>query len=263
MNIYLANNLNFQQYYNASGRGYPDVSAQGLDFVVIDEGVPEPISGTSASSPTFAGVVALLNAARLSSGQKELGFLNPWLYSVGYTGLNDIATGGSTGCMDEIPGASFNATCGWDPVTGLGTLDFGKLLALVAPQQCNIGGPLANPTSSVCDVSANSQSSSALVAAKTLCPVTRSTDSSATISNAISKTSSLATTTKAPSCNADNCYRAVVGYQRSSVRTFCSAYLSSTTLSAPTQIATCGVSRVSSACSCLATRTGSAVTTTT
>lgn len=29
-----------------------------------------------------------------------------------------------------VPYASWNATTGWDPVTGLGTPDYGKLLAL-------------------------------------------------------------------------------------------------------------------------------------
>ncbi|PQE04679.1 Peptidase S8 S53 subtilisin kexin sedolisin protein [Rutstroemia sp. NJR-2017a BBW] len=81
----------------------------------------------SCSSPAFAGIISLLNNARLSAGKRPLGFLNPWLYSVGKQGLNDIVHGGSKGCTY----ASWNATVGWDPVTGLGTPDFGKLLGLV------------------------------------------------------------------------------------------------------------------------------------
>lgn len=143
----------FAAYYNASGRSYPDVSAQGVDFLVVSGGVTEPVDGTSASSPTFASVVALLNAARVQSGQTPLGFLNPWLYSQGYKGLNDIVKGGSVGCSSgnlTIPGAGFNATAGWDPVTGLGTPDFGKLLKLTSPSVCNTGGVLPNPVTGAC-----------------------------------------------------------------------------------------------------------------
>ena len=66
-----------------------------------------------------------------------MGFLNPWIYSVGYKGLTDITTGGNTGCTGAdyftgeptplVPYAGFNATVGWDPVTGYGTPLFDKL----------------------------------------------------------------------------------------------------------------------------------------
>lgn len=84
--------------YNSSGRGFPDVAAQSVDFRVVDKGREVLESGTSASAPTFAGVVALLNAARIEAGKPGLGFLNPWIYSAGYKGLTDIVNGGSRGC---------------------------------------------------------------------------------------------------------------------------------------------------------------------
>ena len=97
----------------------------------------------SAAAPAFAGIVSLLNNARLSVGQPPLGFLNPWLYSAGKNGFTDIVHGGSKGCTGRdiysglptpfVPYASWNATKGWDPVTGLGTPDFGKLLQMTTP----------------------------------------------------------------------------------------------------------------------------------
>jgi tripeptidyl-peptidase-1 len=106
--------------YNSSGRGFPDVAAQGLGFRVVDKGVTKPVGGTSASAPVFASVVALLNNARIAAGMPALGFLNPWIYEVGYQGLNDIVDGGSTGCTGvsiysglpsaKVPYASWNAT---------------------------------------------------------------------------------------------------------------------------------------------------------
>ena len=111
---------------------------------VVGGGQLQPSGGTSAASPVFAGIIALLNDARLSAGQPTLGFLNPFLYYLGYNGLNDITGGQSVGCNGIngqtgavvvgggiVPGAAWNATTGWDPVTGLGTPDFQELKKIV------------------------------------------------------------------------------------------------------------------------------------
>ncbi|KAL4918733.1 peptidase S8/S53 domain-containing protein [Aspergillus aurantiobrunneus] len=131
------------QYFNRSGRAFPDVAAQAQNYAVVDQGRVGLFDGTSASTPVFAGIVALLNDVRLSAGRPALGFLNPWLYQDGVDGLNDIVDGGSVGCDGNdrfggppngspvIPYASWNATEGWDPVTGLGTPDFSKLSMIV------------------------------------------------------------------------------------------------------------------------------------
>ncbi|KAI1437512.1 subtilisin-like protein [Xylaria sp. CBS 124048] len=134
----------FHPYFNAAGRGFPDVSAQGYGFAVFDQGRLAGFQGTSCSAPTFAGIVGLLNDARLRARTPVLGFLNPLLY-LHPAALNDITLGGSTGCDGHarfggapngspvIPYASWNATKGWDPVSGLGTPDFPKLLKAALP----------------------------------------------------------------------------------------------------------------------------------
>ena len=43
----------------------------------------------------------MLNDARISAGKTPLGFLNPFLYSSGYTALNDITVGNNPGCGTE------------------------------------------------------------------------------------------------------------------------------------------------------------------
>jgi tripeptidyl-peptidase I len=78
---------------------------------------------SGSDDQTFASVVTLLNDARIAAGLSPLGFLNPWLYSEGFKGLNDIVGGSNPGC--GTPG--FQAIKGWDPVTGLGTPNFGLL----------------------------------------------------------------------------------------------------------------------------------------
>jgi len=75
--------------YNPAGRGFPDVAAQGVRYHVFDSGNDSLISGTSASSPMFAGLVSLLNSARLQAGQPPMGFLNPWIYSKGSSGFTE------------------------------------------------------------------------------------------------------------------------------------------------------------------------------
>ncbi|KAF7122391.1 hypothetical protein CNMCM5793_000416 [Aspergillus hiratsukae] len=120
--------------YNPSGRGFPDVAAQAYNFVIIDHGRTLKTAGTSASAPVFAAIVSRLNAARLEDGLPRLGFLNPWLYSLNQTGFTDIVDGGSWGCYigtsneQLVPHASWNATPGWDPVTGLGTPFYNTLV---------------------------------------------------------------------------------------------------------------------------------------
>ncbi|KAG8739824.1 hypothetical protein FRC10_005085 [Ceratobasidium sp. 414] len=116
----------YQGMYNETGRGFPDVSAQGRNFQVIVGGLPVRVSGTSASCPTFAGVISLLNDYRLAQGKSPLGFLNPWLYANPGM-LNDITNGNNPGCGTS----GFNAMVGWDPVTGLGTPDFLKMKQIV------------------------------------------------------------------------------------------------------------------------------------
>lgn len=139
-------------WYNKKGRGFPDVAAQSLNYRVIDKGYDAGYMGTSCAAPTFNAIIALLNSARVDSGLPTLGFLNPWLYGAGRWGLNDITKGGSTGCdgysnfhrrqngSPVLPGAGWNASVGWDAVTGLGTPDFGKLLRLSTPWIRNDGG---------------------------------------------------------------------------------------------------------------------------
>ena len=69
-------------------------------------------------------MVSLLNDARITAGLPSLEFLNPWLYAEGFKSLNDIVDGSNPGCCMD----SFKAiTKGWDPVTGLGTPNFGRL----------------------------------------------------------------------------------------------------------------------------------------
>ncbi|KAI0642673.1 subtilisin-like protein [Trametes meyenii] len=129
---------------NVTGRAYPDVSAQGMNFAVRVNGLPQRMSGTVASATTFASIIALLNDRLLSAGKSPLGFLNPLLYSRGAAAFNAIITNvtSNSSCVKDSGSQSEGRSVdsehstapvgsGWDTATGLGTLDFQRLLAIV------------------------------------------------------------------------------------------------------------------------------------
>ncbi|KAF8522013.1 family S53 protease-like protein [Gautieria morchelliformis] len=114
--------------FNRTGRGFPDISAQGVNVEIVSGGSAGTVSGTSCSSPIFASVISLLNDRLIAKGKSPLGFLNPFLYSsAGRAALNDVTSGSNPGCNTN----GFPATTGWDPVTGLGTPNFAALASAV------------------------------------------------------------------------------------------------------------------------------------
>lgn len=78
--------------------------------------------------PTVAGVISLLNSHQLANNKSPLGFLNPWLYKRGRLGFSDVVDGYNMGCGE---GLGFPSRAGWDPVTGFGSPNYGRLLELL------------------------------------------------------------------------------------------------------------------------------------
>ena len=127
-------------------RGYPDLSLLGHGYGVYAYGGISQFDGTSASAPVMAAFVTLVNAQRKSHGLPTMGWINPFLYKYHANFINDITVGDNkcTGVyfvkFDVVDGAlfyQFNHTCckegfyttaGWDPVTGLGSVNFDKFL---------------------------------------------------------------------------------------------------------------------------------------
>jgi tripeptidyl-peptidase-1 len=120
-----------QQYWNSSHRGFPDVAAIGNAVPIIVDGQMEPVGGTSASCPIVAGMISQLNNLRLNQGKPTLGLVNPLFYQIAAevpNAFHDITAGG-TACTESscCKGYGFHATTGWDPVGGLGSLNFGVI----------------------------------------------------------------------------------------------------------------------------------------
>ncbi|KAF8173454.1 peptidase S8/S53 domain-containing protein [Pholiota molesta] len=113
--------------WNSTGasRAYPDISANGANYVVAVDGSFSNAFGTSASAPVVGAILTMVNDARIAIGKNPIGFINPIIYSHSFVGaFNDITQGGNEGCGT----AGFTAVAGWDPVTGLGTPNFPQLL---------------------------------------------------------------------------------------------------------------------------------------
>ncbi|KAF3014047.1 hypothetical protein E8E14_011471 [Neopestalotiopsis sp. 37M] len=111
--------------YNRIGRGIPDVAANGDNIAVFVGGEFGLSGGTSASTPIFASIINRINDERIAIGKSPVGFINPVLYEHPEV-LNDITNGTNPGCGTE----GFSAVTGWDPVTGLGTPNYPKMLEL-------------------------------------------------------------------------------------------------------------------------------------
>ena len=112
--------------FNRAGRATPDVSVLAENFNVVMGGNTQHFSGSGCAAQTFAGLVTALNNVRLLNN-KTLGFISPLLYE-----HPDAFTDITVGDNDvNAEGYGWYCTKGWDPVTGLGTPRFDKLLQLI------------------------------------------------------------------------------------------------------------------------------------
>jgi uncharacterized protein (TIGR03437 family) len=149
-------------------RHVPDVafnaSADHDAYLVYSGGgAVQAYGGTSAPTPAFAGVVALLNQYLVSTGKQKtagLGNVNPQLYSFAQSApaiFHDITTGdnivtvSASGCprrqtcVTPVP-VGYNAGVGYDSATGLGSMDIWKLMTCWTGTCATV---LAPPTTSL------------------------------------------------------------------------------------------------------------------
>lgn len=113
-------------------RGLPDVSWNAdpeTPILIYDSFLGPgsagfyPIGGTSEGAPQLAGLVADLDQL---IGHR-IGFLNPYLYALGFAhiGFHDVTVGDNS--FGGVSG--YRATRGWDLASGWGTPDVGRLMA--------------------------------------------------------------------------------------------------------------------------------------
>jgi hypothetical protein len=168
---------------NDGARDVPDVSLtaspNNVGFEIYEQGAEEDggtglgiIGGTSAATPSFAGILAMVNQAVVAAGGPPgLGNINPMLYAMQATSstsdvFHDIVTGnnampcvpddagaGDPGCPGTGTYGGFNAGPGYDLASGLGSVDGAKLVAawsaltptkttVTVPAAATVGAPV-------------------------------------------------------------------------------------------------------------------------
>jgi subtilase family serine protease len=116
-----------QGVQDANGHGFrqlPDVSADAdpiTGYHIVLQGRDTQAGGTSASTPLWASVIALIDQDLKSKNMREIGFANPALYWMGdnrgkfsVAPFHDITAGNNL---------AYEAGPGWDFATGWGTMD--------------------------------------------------------------------------------------------------------------------------------------------
>ncbi len=126
-----------------SARHVPDVSLSAAlhdGYLITYQGANYVTGGTSASAPSLAGMIALLNQYQVSKGfqsQAGLGNINPQLYRLAQAApavFHDIITGNNIvpcaqGSPDCLTGSfGYAAAAGYDMATGLGSVDANALV---------------------------------------------------------------------------------------------------------------------------------------
>jgi len=104
-----------------SGRGLPDIAGNASEnsgYPQVINGQQQPVGGTSAVAPLYAGLIARINANLGHS----VGFLNPTLYQLPASTFSDIvgAPGPTNNSLGKVTG--YPAGPGWDAYTGFGSV---------------------------------------------------------------------------------------------------------------------------------------------
>ncbi len=118
-------------------RGVPDVAANADSDAAMtieySDGELRPATGTSASTPLWAAVIALAD----QEAGRHLGFVNPAIYAIArgpayHRAFHDVVTGDNSVLWPTGVFVGYNAGPGWDPVTGWGSPGAQYLVPLLA-----------------------------------------------------------------------------------------------------------------------------------
>ncbi|PWU09117.1 MAG: peptidase S8 [Terriglobia bacterium] len=143
---------------DGNARHIPDVSLSAAlhdAYFVTYQGANAAVAGTSASAPSLAGIIALLNQYQVANGfqkQPGLGNINPQLYRLAQAApaaFHDIVSGdnivvcaqGSPDCLTGSYG--YRAGTAYDLATGLGSVDANILVTQWNTQTADVNVALS------------------------------------------------------------------------------------------------------------------------
>lgn len=136
VNDYLitASSLPIHLLYNVNGRAYPDISAIGHSCPVYIRDEIGGVDGTSCSAPVLGGLLGIIANHLWRKYHLKLGFANPLLYYIHRNCpecFRDITVGYNwcteEQCCENKTNFGFTTSNGFDPVSGLGTLNVGNI----------------------------------------------------------------------------------------------------------------------------------------
>ncbi|HEX4084043.1 MAG TPA: protease pro-enzyme activation domain-containing protein, partial [Chthoniobacteraceae bacterium] len=125
---------------SGTARECPDIAAAAdpdYGALIVLDGESQQIGGTSWSSPTWAGMCALINQARIGAGESSIGLLGPKIYPLlsgsNYPGTynttyRDITSGNNATANSS---GNYPATVGYDCCSGLGAPLLGNVVPLL------------------------------------------------------------------------------------------------------------------------------------
>jgi hypothetical protein len=140
--------------FDVAKRAFPDVSALGTRclftrgagsgnaFIARD--------GSACAAAIVGGIMSLINGVLLARGSKQgLGLPTPWLYEMAAAtpeAFTDVIKGDGCCSASYCCRFCFKAAHGWDPVSGLGTLNVANIMSYLdsyGPKAQSAGWPLS------------------------------------------------------------------------------------------------------------------------
>jgi hypothetical protein len=122
-------------------RNCPDVAMVATNLAIIcGNGLSTTATGTSASTPLWAGFMALVNERAAGYGLTPVGFVNPAVYAIGQgasydSNFHDITNGSNAHGSNTT---NYHAVSGYDLCTGWGTPN-GNTLVNALAQLAHLG----------------------------------------------------------------------------------------------------------------------------
>jgi subtilase family serine protease len=196
---------------SAVNRNLPDVSMIA-DFLTIfyNNGTETCVGGTSAATPLWAGVMALVNQEAASLGKGPIGFANNYLYTIAAsptpyaTDFHDITSGNNNywGTNTSL----YGAVTGYDLATGLGSPQCGLVADLVGyvPTYTVTSTPTKTATATATSTATKTPTQTATFTATSTATATFTSTATKTATNTATKTATntdtqTATNTPTPS----------------------------------------------------------------
>ena len=129
-----ASSLPNSSLYNVHGRAYPDITTVGHSCPVYIRDQVGGVDGTSCSAPVSGGLLGVIANHLWVNYHLKLGFANPLLYYIHRNCpecFRDITIGYNwcteQQCCENKTNFGFTASMGFDPVSGLGSLNVGNI----------------------------------------------------------------------------------------------------------------------------------------